>query len=254
LFDGYLSVGKRTHEYLRYFGVSDSRIWDAPHCVDNEFFVRAATSYHTRAGRAVARASWGLGLDEFVILFVGKLEVNKRPLDLIRAAARMEPRPQLLMVGAGEMEGECRAEAQRLAVSIAWAGFVNQSELGRAYGAADCLALPSCGESWGLVVNEALASGLPCVASDRVGCIPDLITAGETGEVFLAGDVLALVRALMRVRTRTQGGHDWAPACQRRAATYSFSAATTGLVAACRALTHRSAIVQPVAGRPRNVV
>jgi glycosyltransferase involved in cell wall biosynthesis len=253
LFDGYLSVGKRTHEYLRYFGVNDSRIWHAPHCVDNELFARAATSYQTPAGRAVARATWGLGLDEFVILFVGKLELTKCPLDLIRAAARMEPRPQLLMVGAGQMEGECRAEAQRLAVSVAWAGFVNQSELGRAYGAADCLALPSWGESWGLVVNEALASGLPCVASGGVGCIPDLITAGETGEVFPAGDVPALVRALTRVRTRTRDGHDWAPACRRRAAAYSFSVATAGLVAACRALTRRSALVQRAAGRPRNV-
>ena len=61
--------------------------------------------------------------------------------------------------------------------------------MGRVYAAADCLVLPSDIESWGLVVNEAMATGLPAVVADRVGCAPDLIVPGETGEIAGRGDV-----------------------------------------------------------------
>ena len=65
------------------------------------------------------------------------------------------------------------------------AGFQNQTQLSRFYHAADVFVLPSrVGETWGLVVNEALHHGLPCVVSDRVGCAPDLVIPDETGEIF----------------------------------------------------------------------
>ena len=74
-------------------------------------------------------------------------------------------------------------------MSIEMVGFLNQRELGEAYAIADCLALPSdFAETWGLVVNEALATGLPCVVSDAVGCAPDLIRDGETGYVYPLDD------------------------------------------------------------------
>ena len=60
--------------------------------------------------------------------------------------------------------------------------------------------LPSDRESWGLVVNEALATGLPVVVSDAVGCMPDLVVPASTGELFRGGDVDDLAAALGRVR------------------------------------------------------
>jgi glycosyltransferase involved in cell wall biosynthesis len=112
---------------------------------------------------------------------------------------------------------------------------VNQSQLGRAYAAADCLVLPSdWGETWGLVVNEAMATGLPCVVSDRVGCAPDLIIPGQTGDVFAFGDADALATAVARVRKRRQEGWGFAAACRAQVASYSHEAATAGLVAACQ--------------------
>ena len=244
LFDGYLSVGKHARAYLERFGARDSLIWDAPHCVDTEFFGRAAAAHQTPEARRAARAAFGLPREAFVVLFAGKLEPKKRPLDLVRAIAQMSAPVSLLVVGNGDREAECRAEARKLGVGLHWAGFLNQTELGRVYAAADCLALPSdWGETWGLVVNEALASGLPCVVSDRVGCAPDLITPGETGEVFEAGDVPALAGSLERVRARARAGHDAAPACRARAEMYSFSAATAGLAAACVTLARPPAAV-----------
>jgi len=254
LFSGYLSVGQRAHEYLLRHGVPQSRIFSAPHCVDNETFANTATSYQTKSERHAARASFGFAAGEFVVLFVGKLDSVKRPLDVVRAVARLGSDARLLMVGAGKLESQCRREAEKLGLRVTWAGFLNQSELSCVYAVADCLVLPSAGETWGLVVNEALATGLPCVVSDRVGCAPDLITDGETGAIFPAGDVSALVSALEGIRERRQAGHDFVPACRTRVARYSFAAATEGLRAACRSVVPRTrsvAVTESVRRTPR---
>src|SRR5207249_10045689 len=118
---------------------------------------------------------------------------------------------------------------------------VNQSEMVRVYAAADCLAVPSdARETWGLVVNEALASGLPCVLSDRVGCAPDLGGAA-TGGVYATAEPTEVVRrfesALTDVRDRIRAGHDFTAACQARAVAHSFARAAAGLERACAGVT-----------------
>ena len=128
---------------------------------------------------------------------------KKRPMDLIAAATVLSsdgrlPKIHLLFVGSGELDLELRqscrviydAEASDTKDSVpaffsgssatvpsaSFAGFLNQTEISRAYVAADCLVLPSDhGETWGLGVNEALASGLPCLVSDACGCAEDLV-------------------------------------------------------------------------------
>ena len=83
-----------------------------------------------------------------------------------------------------------------------FAGFLNQTEISQAYVAADCLVLASDhAETWGLVVNEALASGLPCLVSDACGCAEEL--AGALGS-FGLGNVPALGSKL--VDLASQGG------------------------------------------------
>jgi len=243
-FAGYLAVGQRVRDYLAHFGV-EARIFPSPHCVDNQLFTDQATPYRAPTGRAAVRASFGLPGSGFVALFVGKLAPEKRPADLVRAVARLGGDASLLIVGAGKLEKALRDEAAHLGVRTAWAGFLNQRELGRAYAAADCLVLPSERETWGLVVNESMAAGLPAAVSDRVGCAPDLIVPGETGEVYPGGDVGALAAALRRIRDRTRAGHDWAPACQSRVAAHSFARATEGLVAGSRAVARRRVVAVP---------
>jgi glycosyltransferase involved in cell wall biosynthesis len=232
LFDGYLSPGRRARAYLESMGVDSWRIADTPHCVDNERFASVARPHQSAEGRVAARARWGFLADDWVVLFAGKLEAKKRPLDVIRAAARLEPRAAVLIVGAGSLESACRAEALRLGVRTTFGGFLNQSELGAAYGAADLLVLPSDSrETWGLVVNEALATGRPAVVSDRVGCAPDLVD-DETGATFPCGDVEALAAAIQLVRRRAST-RSYGDACRARAADFGVEAATRGLVRAC---------------------
>jgi glycosyltransferase involved in cell wall biosynthesis len=245
-FDGFLSPGMRVNEYLRWYGVPEHRIFRVPHAVDNDSFAAAAAPYRDPTVRANARGRWGIDPDAFVVLFVGKLVRSKRPVNVVRAVARLAPGATLVVVGSGMLEEEVRSEAVRLGVDLRMVGFMNQSELGEPYGLADCLTLPSdFPETWGLVVNEALATGLPCVVSNAVGCAPDLIRDGETGYVYPLDDIDALAMTLAKVRHRKAAGHDWGPACRALIDSYSYDAATSGLVRAARSVIPHSPGPEP---------
>ena len=237
LFDGYLSVGTRAAAFLRFFGMPDERIFFVPHAVDNDRF-GAASALRREPARHAARQALGLPADAFVVLFCGKLEAKKRPLDLVAGLSAINARVHLAIAGSGPLESAVRNAAATAGVPVSFLGFVNQSEMPRVYAAADCLVLPSDHrETWGLVVNEALAAGLPCVIADSVGCAPDLGTA-ETGGTYATADPVEVPRligeAVQRVRAMAAAGHDYAGACAELASRHSFTAATAGLVRALR--------------------
>ena len=226
-FDGYLSPGRRVNEYLKRFGVPEYRVFNVPHAVDNAMFQATAAPYQEPGRRAEARREWGIDPDAFVVLFVGKLIRSKRPLNVVRALARLQGRGSMLVVGSGPLDATLREEAHRLGVELHMVGFLNQTELGRAYALADCLALPSdFPETWGLVVNEALATGLPVVVSAAVGCAPDLVRDGSTGYIYPLDDVEALSRRLDSVRQRKADHYDWSVACRAQVSAYSYVAMT----------------------------
>lgn len=229
-FDGFLYVGQRNREYLKHYGAPSQRLFFSPHCVDNDAF--RAASEATRRTLTPARH----------VLFVGKLIERKRPFDLLQAAARLaaEGRPvDVAFAGSGDQQDALAAAAAASGVRAHFHGFVNQSELPGIYAAADVIVLPSDGrETWGLVVNEAMACGVPAVVSDAVGCGPDLVEPGLTGAVFPLGNVAALadgidkVLALDRARTRQ--------ALAERMETYSPARAAQGIAGAASALKSRS--------------
>jgi glycosyltransferase involved in cell wall biosynthesis len=254
-FDGFLSPGQRVNEYLRWHGVPEYRIFRVPHAVDSSMFAASAAQYQDPDARAAARREWGIAPDAFVPMFVGKLVQSKRPLDIVRAAAGLGPGVTLLVVGSGPVGGEIETTARDLGLDMRQVGFMNQTEIGKAYAVADCLALPSdFSETWGLVVNEALATGLPCVLSSAVGCGPDLLHEGDTGYIHPFGDVPALAGALRKVRERRASGYDWAPKCREVIADYSYDTMTEGLVRACRSVIARSPGPEPNPHVPLRVV
>jgi glycosyltransferase involved in cell wall biosynthesis len=238
-FDGFLTVGQRNREYLEHFGVSADKIFFAPHFVDNEWFAAKAE----RGMRsAELRQQWGADERTFVALFAGKFIAKKRPLDLLRAVATFNRQPSTanvlpVFVGAGELEAELREFATREKLRAHFAGFKNQSELPAVYAAADALVLPSDGgETWGLVVNEALACGTPVIVSDAVGCAPDLIEAGATGFTFPLGEATALAARLQQMVVLRASGHSFAPALAAKLQTYSLERAVAGTLAAGQTL------------------
>jgi glycosyltransferase involved in cell wall biosynthesis len=235
-FDGFLYVGQRNAEYLKYYGAAPNRMFFVPHFVDNTWF--AAKAAEVRGQRSVIRRQWGAGENDLVALFVGKFIEKKRPLDLLRAlAGDANKTARALFVGSGELEKVLREEAKALGVDAHFEGFKNQSELPLYYASADVLVLPSNGdETWGLVVNEAMACGLPAIVSDAVGCKPDLIDEDGTGYSFPLGDPKALLERLQQIAWKKDAGHDWGPALEAKLRTYNLETAAAGTMRAINAL------------------
>jgi len=193
-----LPVGEWSRDYFLRYGADPARIFVVPHCVDAARLAGQADELRPR--REDIRRQWQLAPGDAVWLFAGKFVEKKRPLDFVKAivqARQAGASVSGLMAGDGPLRPHC--EAYAAGGHIRFAGFLNQSRIVEAYTAADALVLPSDGgETWGLVVNEAMACARPCFVSDRVGCGPDLIADGQTGEVFPLGSVEALAGILKR--------------------------------------------------------
>ena len=212
--DRFLTIGSANARLYRSYGIPESRLDRAPYAVDNPRFAQQAEALRPR--RQELRRAWGIADDAFCVLFCGKFIAKKRPFDLIEAARLLRGRGQhnihLLFAGSGELGARLRtscnvavdgeqparppsAGSERPVASFT--GFLNQTEISRAYVAADCLVLPSDhGETWGLVVNEAMASGLPCVVSDACGCAEDLVAPTQR---FPLGNAAALADRLQNL-------------------------------------------------------
>jgi glycosyltransferase involved in cell wall biosynthesis len=229
-FDAYLVVGQRAREYYLAYGADPKRMVWCPHFVDNDRFANAAAA--ARQQRDTLRQQWGLPTNATVVLFAGKFITKKRPLDFVRAIAGSGTTLAGLMVGDGPLRNEIETTIAQLNAPIRLTGFLNQSQMASAYAAADALVLLSEGtETWGLVVNEAMACGLPAIVSDRVGCAPDLVIPNETGYIYPMGDVAKLADCLKRIAepdvARVLGA-----AAQRRVGFYTVRAAADGVVQA----------------------
>jgi glycosyltransferase involved in cell wall biosynthesis len=191
----FLAIGSANREFYRFHRCREDRIFWTPYVVDNDYFASQVTA---RAGRRdEIRAAFGIPLEACVFLFAGKLEEKKHPLDLLGAVALLpadlRARAHVLVAGDGPLRGECERFTRDKQLSVSFAGFLNQSRLPDAYAAADVLVLPSdAGETWGLVVNEAMASGRPAIVSRAAGCCEDLVVEGKTGCSFAPHDVPGL--------------------------------------------------------------
>ena len=236
-----LTIGTNNRAYCIEQGVDAAKLFNTPYCVDNARFAAMADAARTDPGRAAIAARLGLDPQATTFLFSGKLVEKKRPGDLIEALRMTRQQGidniQLLLVGDGPMRAELERQAEGLPVHFA--GFLNQSEIGSAYAVSDCLLLPSdAGETWGLVVNEAMASGLPALVSDQVGCAANLIQSGVTGDVFPCGDVEALAKLLAQyARDRTTLQRMGQAARQRVLEGYNFDRVVDGVMAALERVT-----------------
>ena len=235
-FDGYLVVGERSREYYRHYGADPERMHFVPHFVDAEFFRTRAAS----ADRPALRERYGVGAGSRVALFAGKFTPVKRPLDFVEAVAALvqrEPDVEGVMVGDGPLRSEVEGAIARSGAPIRLTGFLNQSEMPGAYAIANALALPSLTETWGLVVNEAMACGLPAAVSDAVGCALDLVDEGRTGATY-SGDGVDRSRGLTEALHRALLIAN-EPATRRALAakteTYSLDRAVEGTLDAVRA-------------------
>ena len=168
--------------------------------------------------------------DPLRLLFVGRLEAEKRPLDAVAVMAELAgsiPGVRGMVIGRGRLDGAVRAAAVKApAGAVEVRGAVGEEELARAYAEAAALLMPSCYEGLGLVALEAMAAGVAVVAYD-VGGLRDAV--GDRGVLVPSGDRAAMARACAellvdpthraditaRARDSVCSSHSWAAVALR---------------------------------------
>lgn len=193
-----LPGGTRQAAYLRNFGVPEKRIRIVGMTVDVERMVTMASRFRLEMDARSRRAKLGIQAGEVAFIFVGRLEEHKGIAILLEAFAILRARGMtiaLIVAGDGLLR-ETVVQATTRDPAIHWLGRLNGEEVVQAYCAADILVLPSSFEPWGLVVNEAMACGLPTIVSDRVGSADDLVVDKTTGRIVPANSVGELVEAM----------------------------------------------------------
>jgi phosphatidylinositol alpha 1,6-mannosyltransferase len=169
---------------LRAHGFRRLRLWRRG--VDTERF-------HPRYRSMAWRESIGAQPGETLLLYTGRLAMEKR-LDLLADALAGLERVRLVLVG----DGPARPALERRLAGrpVHFTGFLRGQALATAYASADVFAFPSDTETFGQVIQEAMASGLPVVAA-RAGGAPDLVRDGVNGVCFTPGSAAEL-RARLR--------------------------------------------------------
>lgn len=237
-----LPIGTRNAAYWRHYLGDEVPQFAMPYAVDNAWFARRAAA----ADAETLRAELGLKPGRPVVLFASKLQARKHADHLLEAVARRNAgraeseRAYVVVVGDGEERAALEAQCAALAMQpdVRFAGFRNQTELPAFFRLADVFVLPSRHEPWGLIVNEAMASGCAVVVSSDVGSHVDLVSEA-VGRVYPVGDVAALTAALEAVLASPATWQTMGEAAAARMATWSFEEDVRGLRAALAHVTRR---------------
>ena len=200
-----LSPGKASDEYFTTSGLKTKQIVRAPHTVDNDFF--SSDNEQKEQAAKAWRQQLGIPDEHKVFLFAGKLEPKKDPELLINAFTKLLEKRQdihLIIVGSGILEKKLKklvsdlsnpltSAVCRLTSHVYFLPFQNQSLMPIVYRLSDVFILPSKSETWGLAVNEAMASGRPVIVSSKCGAARDMVDEGINGFVFKATNTESLL-------------------------------------------------------------
>jgi 1,2-diacylglycerol 3-alpha-glucosyltransferase len=216
LFSAGLAGGQLQMEYLIALGLPRNRVFTGYDVVDNEYFRRNADELRSQASEV--RRKYGLPKNYF--LASARFVPKKNLPTLIRAYARYrelagndgqqttEKRPwDLVLLGDGPLRAvlSCLISDLRLPGHVHLPGFVEYRELPVYYALADVFVHASTTEQWGLVVNEAMATGLPVIVSNRCGCVPDLVAEDKNGFTFDPASVQSLSRLMLDIWCLSKG-------------------------------------------------
>lgn len=198
LANAFYANGKVSKNYfVKRFDIDSNKIFNQYLSVDNTAI--AAIDDNVKEDFKI---KYNIPDDKKIILYSGRLIKRKRIDLIINAIAVLNNREDylLLVIGSGEEKNNIELLAFRKNVKLLIIPFIKeQLELFKLYRVGDLLILPSDSEPWGLVVNEALASGLPVICSDTCGCTSDLILEGVNGFTFKAGNYKELSKKISLV-------------------------------------------------------
>jgi glycosyltransferase involved in cell wall biosynthesis len=233
---GWLVPGSLAQEHIEQYGARRDATIVFPLTIDVEAFASRADSL--RSERDTIRRGLGFGPDAVVVLQVGRL-VRVKAADVVIQAVAAADVP-LLLVGDGPEEMRLRSLAETLGASVTFTGLLENDDLIRMYVAADVFVLASRRETWGVVVNEAMAAGLPLVVSNQVGAARDLVVAGRNGDVVPAGDVDALSAALRDLAADAARREAYGRASREAISDWGYEKSVAGFVDLVATVTSRA--------------
>ena len=203
LYSAALVGGQRHAEYLVELGMSRERIFAGYDVVDNDYFERRAAAIRNSQSEIRDKRA----LPENYFLASARFVEKKNLPRLIEGYAKYRCRAQttgnatwdLVLLGDGPLRETLRSQLSSLNLNehVHLPGFMPYDELPGYYGLAKAFVHASATEQWGLVVNEAVASGLPVVVSERCGCVPELVQGN--GFTFNPFDGQELAERLLKM-------------------------------------------------------
>lgn len=180
--DAYNVYGRKSRDYLIKLGAKEDRIFIVGNNTDNDFYHDETVKW--RKERSTLIKSFGIPERNF--LYIGRFSHEKNILRLLDAYRNLKDGEWgLILLGSGPQKEEIERyiDAYRIK-NVFMPGFKQKEEIPKYLAVSDVLVLPSVSEPWGLVVNEAMAGGLPVLVSKKCGCYPDLVKDGENGFSF----------------------------------------------------------------------
>jgi glycosyltransferase involved in cell wall biosynthesis len=232
---GFVVPGRSSSNYLKDLGIGEQRIFTAPNAVDTSLFSKFAEVARRDESQVRSRHH----LPERYFLYVGRLVKAKGVFDLLDAYARLKAEHRgkvgLVFVGDGSDRQELVERASKIVPgTIQFLGFMHREELPAAYALADGLIFPTHSDPWGLVVNEAMACGLPVIATNVAGCASDLVENGWNGFVISPGDASQLSLAMEKLASNSELRVEMGRRSRERVEAYAPAAWAEGMVGAVR--------------------
>jgi glycosyltransferase involved in cell wall biosynthesis len=217
----FVGASAKTLTLFEAYGVRKN-LFKAPLGVDNARFAAAAAPLADRP---------------FDLVFAGNLVDGKLPLffaDVVARVARRRGRASALVIGDGELRGEMERALAQPGVEVTFTGFLQQAELPAAYARGKIFCFPTRNDAWGVVANEACASGMPVITCANAGCAGELVVHSRNGyvvdldaETWADHAQLLLDDPALLAESGVQS--------TRAVRDYTFAAAADGILAACRA-------------------
>jgi glycosyltransferase involved in cell wall biosynthesis len=222
--DGWLVPGERAASQLVLLGADPDRIYTAPNAVDVDFWGATARERKNVSG-------------EMRLLFVGNLVRNKGIHLLLDALDHPDLRGlPLEIVGVGRARGRLARQAERLGLNVDFVGHLDREALRERYLAADVFVFPTRADVWGLVLNEAMATGCVPLTTWAAGASGDLVVPGVTGVVVPSDDVPALQASLLALLDDPGLRDRLAAAARERSLSFSPERCAAGFVEALEAI------------------
>lgn len=215
----FIGASKQTLSMYNDYGAAPERLFQSHLCVDNASFVSLEFEQRT-----------------YDLMFSGQFIDRKMPFffcEVVRMLAEKRKKLSVLILGSGPEEGKMRSYFSELpGLKVHFAGYARQDELPRYYGAAKVLLFPTKSDPWGVVANEACASGVPVVTCENAGVAGELVKDGYDGFV-LPLDERQWVSVINRILNAPDEWQRLSNNALKEVKKYSFSAAASGILKAC---------------------